>query len=94
MAEEYGYLHSDRELEAIARAAGALNGRAERVHLAINNNRRDYPAINGLRLKEMLLEGERKHLTVLFADIKDSMELLADRDPEQALLISIRFWRR
>jgi double zinc ribbon protein len=27
------------------------------------------------------LEGERKQVTVLFADLKDSMELLADRDP-------------
>jgi Double zinc ribbon len=31
------------------------------------------------------LEGERKQVTVLFADLKGSMELLADRDPEQAL---------
>jgi class 3 adenylate cyclase/tetratricopeptide (TPR) repeat protein len=30
------------------------------------------------------LEGERKQVTVLFADIKSSMELLADRDPEEA----------
>src|SRR5215813_10369614 len=30
------------------------------------------------------LEGERKQLTVLFADMKGSMELLADRDPEEA----------
>ena len=30
------------------------------------------------------LEGERKQVTVLFADMKGSMELLADRDPEQA----------
>ena len=30
------------------------------------------------------LEGERKQVTVLFADIKGSMELLADRDPEAA----------
>jgi class 3 adenylate cyclase/tetratricopeptide (TPR) repeat protein len=29
-------------------------------------------------------EGERKQITVLFADIKGSMELLADRDPEDA----------
>jgi hypothetical protein len=28
------------------------------------------------------LEGERKHVTVLFADLKGSMELLADRVPE------------
>ena len=56
VAEKYDYLYRDDELEEIARAAGALNGKAERVHLAMNNNRRDYPVINGLRLKEMLLE--------------------------------------
>jgi class 3 adenylate cyclase/tetratricopeptide (TPR) repeat protein len=30
------------------------------------------------------LEGERKHVTVLFADLKGSMELLVDKDPEEA----------
>ncbi len=30
------------------------------------------------------LEGERKQVTVLFADLKGSMELLSDRDPEVA----------
>jgi len=30
------------------------------------------------------LEGERKQVTVLFADLKGSMELRADRDPEEA----------
>ncbi len=30
------------------------------------------------------LEGERKQVTVLFADMKGSMELLSDRDPEEA----------
>jgi class 3 adenylate cyclase/tetratricopeptide (TPR) repeat protein len=30
------------------------------------------------------LEGERKQVTVLFADIKGSLELLTDRDPEEA----------
>src|SRR6266508_5789870 len=30
------------------------------------------------------LEGERKLVTVLFADLKGSMELLVDRDPEDA----------
>src|SRR5262249_12072699 len=30
------------------------------------------------------LEGERKQVTVLFADMKGSTELLADRDPEDA----------
>jgi class 3 adenylate cyclase/predicted ATPase len=30
------------------------------------------------------VEGERKLVTILFADLKGSMELLADRDPEEA----------
>jgi Double zinc ribbon/Adenylate and Guanylate cyclase catalytic domain len=30
------------------------------------------------------LEGERKQVTILFADMKGSTELLADRDPEEA----------
>jgi len=30
------------------------------------------------------LEGERKQVTVLFADVRGSMELLADHDPEEA----------
>src|SRR5262245_53916964 len=30
------------------------------------------------------MEGERKLVTILFADLKGSMELLADRDPEEA----------
>jgi class 3 adenylate cyclase len=30
------------------------------------------------------LEGERKQVTVLFADLKGSMELIAERDPEEA----------
>jgi len=35
-------------------------------------------------LSRAALEGERKQVTVLFADLKGSMELLADRDPEVA----------
>src|SRR5262245_57473096 len=30
------------------------------------------------------LQGERKQVTVLFADLKGSMELISDRDPEDA----------
>jgi uncharacterized protein YecE (DUF72 family) len=56
VAEKYDYLYSEKELEEIARAAGALNGKAERVHVAMNNNNRDYPVRNGIQLKEMLLE--------------------------------------
>ncbi|HLE44752.1 MAG TPA: adenylate/guanylate cyclase domain-containing protein, partial [Methylomirabilota bacterium] len=32
----------------------------------------------------LAVEGERKQVTVLFADLKGSLELLADRDPEDA----------
>src|SRR5215470_16016282 len=35
-------------------------------------------------ISKSALEGERKQVTVLFADLKGSMELLADRDPEEA----------
>jgi class 3 adenylate cyclase/tetratricopeptide (TPR) repeat protein len=33
------------------------------------------------------LEGERKQVTVLFADLKGSLELIAERDPEEAGLL-------
>src|SRR5262245_27107267 len=33
------------------------------------------------------LEGERKHVTVLFADLQGSMQLMAERDPEEARAI-------
>jgi len=35
-------------------------------------------------ISKAALEGERKQVTVLFADLKSSMELLAERDPEEA----------
>ena len=35
------------------------------------------------------LEGERKQVTVLFADLKGSMELLADRIPSRRASFSI-----
>src|SRR5262249_18461024 len=35
-------------------------------------------------ISKSVTEGERKQVTVLFADLKGSMELLADRDPEEA----------
>src|SRR5581483_11191309 len=37
-----------------------------------------------IRTSGAALDGERKQVTVLFADTKDSMELVADRDPEEA----------
>lgn len=56
VAEKYDYLYRKDELEEIARTAASLSGKAERVHVAMNNNRRDYPVTNGIQLKEMLLE--------------------------------------
>ena len=38
-------------------------------------------------ISKAALEGERKQVTVLFADLKGSMELLSDRDPEEARTI-------
>ena len=40
--------------------------------------------VEKIRTAKSALEGERKQVTVLFADLKGSMELLADRDPEEA----------
>jgi class 3 adenylate cyclase/tetratricopeptide (TPR) repeat protein len=37
-----------------------------------------------IRTARPAVEGERKQVTVLFADVKGSLELLADRDPEEA----------
>jgi hypothetical protein len=37
-----------------------------------------------------VIEGERKTVTALFADIKGSTELMAELDPEEARSISIR----
>jgi len=43
-----------------------------------------HKALGAIRKPKTSLEGERKQVTVLFADVKGSMELLADRDPEEA----------
>jgi hypothetical protein len=40
--------------------------------------------VDKILISKAALEGERKQVTVLFADMKGSMELLADRDPEEA----------
>ena len=37
-----------------------------------------------IRTSKSSVEGERKHVTVLFVDLKGSMELIADQDPEVA----------
>src|SRR6516165_5586283 len=49
------------------------------------------PGASAIRLAEAVnaetLEGERKTVTALFADIKGSMELMEDLDPEEARAI-------
>jgi uncharacterized protein YecE (DUF72 family) len=56
LGEKRDHLYSEQELDEIAQAAGALNGKAARVHIVMTSNRRDDQVINGLKLKEMLLE--------------------------------------
>ena len=66
-----------RPMCSTARQAGSAALRRSRVlhpqHLA-----------EKILTSKAALEGERKQVTVLFADLKGSMELLADRDPEEA----------
>ena len=59
----------------------------------LDSGQRPIPATDGymppligdkIRASRSAPEGERKQVTVLFADIKSSMELFADRDPEEA----------
>ena len=63
----------------LVKAVGAFR-EAQRVPRAYTPN---YLAEKILTSKTAL-EGERKQVTVLFADLKGSLELLADRDPEEA----------
>ncbi len=46
----------------------------------------DVPATpsSDLLTSRTAVEGERKHVTILFADIRSSLEMLADRDPEES----------
>ena len=65
-------------------------GQAVKARPAIATRFTDPEAYTPKHLAEKILtsksalEGERKQVTVLFADMKGSMELLADRDPEEA----------
>ena len=81
------------KLAAVAAADGeVLSGCAHPTGLATARCRhfRSPNAYTPKHLAEKILnsraaiEGERKQVTVLFADLKGSMELLADRDPEEA----------
>src|SRR5262249_49305874 len=63
--------------------AAPLRG-AEGVRFAAPNAYTPKHLAEKILTSRTALEGERKQVTVLFADLKGSMELLADRDPEEA----------
>jgi class 3 adenylate cyclase len=86
-------------LAVLCRQCGARNAPAQKfcgecgARLAPGTSSRQFPTPDAYTPKHLAekiltskaaLEGERKHVTVLFADLKGSMELLADRDPEEA----------
>ncbi|HEY2593876.1 MAG TPA: zinc-ribbon domain-containing protein, partial [Chloroflexota bacterium] len=56
--------------------------------------RRDTPShlAEEIRAGRRRLEGERKHVTVLFADVKGSMDLAAALDPEEWRRVMVRFF--
>jgi len=65
---------------------GSLLGRALNARPTIDGDDeqvRSLPAAD-TRFRDASPDDERKQVTVLFADIKGSLELLADRDPEDA----------
>jgi class 3 adenylate cyclase/tetratricopeptide (TPR) repeat protein len=59
--------------EAVPRPGFAVPGTYTPKHLA-----------DRILTSRTALEGERKQVTILFVDLKGSMELLAERDPEEA----------
>jgi class 3 adenylate cyclase len=86
-------------LTVLCRECGARNAPAQKfcgecgARLGSEASSRQFPSPDAYTPKHLAekiltsktaLEGERKQVTVLFADLKGSMELLADRDPEQA----------
>jgi class 3 adenylate cyclase len=66
------------------RACGALSGPLPGAELALPESYTPKHLAERILTSRSALEGERKHVTVLFADLKSSMEILADRDPEEA----------
>jgi class 3 adenylate cyclase/tetratricopeptide (TPR) repeat protein len=86
-------------LSVLCRECGALNAPTQKfcgecgARLGAEASSRQYPSPDAYTPKYLAekiltsktaLEGERKQVTVLFADLKGSMELLAGRDPEEA----------
>jgi uncharacterized protein YecE (DUF72 family) len=54
VAEKYGYLYTEDELREVVASGTALDGRAARVYLKLNNNVDDAPAINGGQIQALL----------------------------------------
>src|SRR5215467_13805608 len=86
-------------LTVLCRECGARNALAQKfcgecgARLGSEASSRQFPSPDAYTPKHLaekiltsktVLEGERKQVTILFADLKGSMELLADRDPEEA----------
>jgi class 3 adenylate cyclase/tetratricopeptide (TPR) repeat protein len=86
-------------LTVVCRECGARNAPSQKfcgecgARLGSEASSRQFPSPDAYTPKHLAekiltsktsLEGERKQVTVLFADLKGSMELLADRDPEEA----------
>jgi class 3 adenylate cyclase len=86
-------------LAALCRTCGARNAPAQKfcgecgARLESGASPRQFPSPDAYTPKHLAekiltsktaLEGERKQVTVLFADLKGSMELLSDRDAEEA----------
>src|SRR5215510_12887451 len=81
-------LKAEPEKETSALYEEILRGRASSVPI-VDTTRSEGPAERAPNSSPNpaapgTLEAERKHVTVLFADMKASMQLLADRDPEEA----------
>src|SRR5262245_5900974 len=63
---------------------GPLTGPASAGRVASPESYTPKHLVEKILTSKSALEGERKQVTVLFADLKGSMELLANRDPEEA----------
>jgi class 3 adenylate cyclase len=75
-------LGTEPEKETKALYEEILRSRALAIPIAKNGRPTNVP--ESILTSPSALEGERKQVTVLFADLKRSMQLLADRDPEDA----------
>jgi class 3 adenylate cyclase/predicted ATPase len=72
------------ELSAAAKFCGQCGAPAGSVQPGFASPQSYTPKHLAERILSAGVEGERKQVTVLFADMKGSMELLVERDPEEA----------